>query len=283
MVTPSRIRALTEILRAGGIEDAELEAKWIAEDVPDDGKAREIAGKRAEHFPLQYLLGTWEFYGMQFAVGEGVLIPRADTETLVDAVLERYREYPGGRIADLCAGSGCIALALASRLPRTKIFGVELSAKAREYAVRNAKTNGLSVPFYGADVLDSATAKQFRNLDVIVSNPPYLTAKDMAALQTEVTYEPEMALDGGEDGLRFYREMTARWKSSLRSGGMLAYEVGIHQAEPVAGILSAHGFTKIEQIPDLSGIARVVLGYLDADARKDYGTWQKQNSRKNPV
>lgn len=260
---PQLLKELTEILRSGGIEDAALEAKWIAEDVPDAEKAREIARKRAEHMPLQYLLGAWEFYGMRFTVGEGVLIPRADTETLVDAVLQRYQEHPGGKIADLCAGSGCIALALASRLPRTKIFGVELSAKAREYAVRNAAENGIAVPFYGANVLDAATAKQFRDLDVIVSNPPYLTAKDMTELQTEVCCEPKMALDGGEDGLRFYREITELWKASLKVGGLLAYEVGIYQAEAVERILAEHGFTKIERIPDLCGIERVVLGYLD--------------------
>ena len=128
------LRELTEILRAGGIEDAGLEAQWICGDMPDAERARETAKRRAAHEPLQYLLGTWEFYGLPMQVGPGVLIPRADTETLVDAVLERQQHLPQTpAAADLCTGSGCIALALKSRLPQLTVTGIDKSETALGY------------------------------------------------------------------------------------------------------------------------------------------------------
>ncbi len=261
MVTSVQLQQeLEKILRAGGIENAAMEAKWITEDIPDAAQARSIAQKRAEHYPLQYLLGAWEFYGMRFLVGEGVLIPRADTETLVDTVLQCYQEHAGGRLADLCTGSGCIALALKQQLAETEICGIDLSPKALEYARKNAALHHLPVEFYGANVLDPATAAQFSRLGCIVSNPPYLTADDMQDLQTEVTHEPTMALAGGEDGLRFYREITALWKTTLRQGGLLAFEVGMGQAEAVREILAANHFTNLTVVPDLCGVDRVVYG-----------------------
>lgn len=262
MVTadPALRSQLAEILAAGGIPDAELEAKWILEDVPDAQTAVQIAKRRAAHEPLQYLLGTWEFYGLRLYVGKGVLIPRADTETLVDAVLERYRGRKNLRIADLCSGSGCIALALRQHLPNAEITGIENSGTAREYALRNAAYTGLPVPFVQGDVLCPETAAQYRDLDVIVSNPPYLTADDMAHLQAEVRHEPALALAGGKDGLRFYEGITPLWRDALKKGGMLVYEVGIGQADAVSAILSENGFTYTEKIRDLNGVERVVMG-----------------------
>lgn len=252
---------LTEILRGGGIEDAALEAQWILEDVQNAEKATEIAQKRANREPLQYLLGAWEFYGMRFLVGEGVLIPRADTETLVDAVLSRLPQGQHICAADLCTGSGCIALALKAHNPALDICGLDFSERALAYAKKNAHLHDLNVPMLFADVCDPAVAAAHQQLDLIVSNPPYLTGDDMASLQTEVTFEPRMALAGGTDGLDFYRSITKNWSHSLRIGGMLAFEVGIHQAAAVAEILTDANFTDIEIIPDLCGVARVVLGY----------------------
>ena len=256
-------KELTDILEAGGIEDAALEAQWIAEDIPDAEKAREIARRRAQHEPLQYLLGTWEFYGLTLRVGKGVLIPRADTETLVDAVLSRLPQTPKPEIADLCTGSGCIALALKSQRRDAEIIGIEKSHDAMQYAVINEMQLSLGVQFFHGDVTDPAVYGLFRGLDAVVSNPPYLTAEDMRHLQPEVTYEPETALAGGEDGLCFYRIITEKWKGALKPGGLLAYEAGIGQADAVAEILRANGFTGIEQIADLNGIARVILGFKD--------------------
>lgn len=262
MVT-DRIRQMREmigILRAGGIEDAELEAKWILEDADSAEQARELAQRRAAHEPLQYLLGTWEFYGLTLRVGPGVLIPRADTETLVDAVLERLNRVPAPAIADLCTGSGCIALALKSQRPDASVCGVECSAEALRFAAENRELLNADVRFVQGDVLDVQSARAWNNLDCIVCNPPYLTAEDMQHLQEEVRYEPEAALDGGADGLHFYREITRSWKDALKPGGILAYEVGIRQAADVAAILKENGFTEIGAVRDLNGIERAVLG-----------------------
>ena len=259
-VHPDLLRHLADILRAGGIEDAALEAKWIAEDAETPEQAEHIAKRRAKHEPLQYLLGTWEFYGLTLSVGKGVLIPRADTETLVDAVLERMKGVKNPKIADLCTGSGCIALALAAQRQDADITGIELSPDALHYAETNCKRLKLPVQFVRSDVLDAETARQRRQLDGIVCNPPYLTAEDMAHLQEEVRYEPASALAGGEDGLHFYREITRLWRDSLKEGGLLAYETGCTQTADVTAILEENGFSHIETVRDLAGLDRVVLG-----------------------
>lgn len=264
MVTdPTLLHELTQILQRGGIENAAMEAKWILEDMPDAGTARNVANRRAAHYPLQYLLGGWEFYGLYFHVGEGVLIPRADTETLVDAVLQYGHLPQQATIVDLCTGSGCIALALQSQRKNDTVYGIEKSETALAYARKNAAYHNMAVDFRLADVLHPQTAADFTNVDAIVSNPPYLTAEDMQQLQEEVSYEPQMALAGGTDGLLFYRQITALWKTTLKAGGMLAFEVGIHQAEAVSEILRIHGFVSISTVPDLCGIQRVVYGYRD--------------------
>ena len=258
---PALLRELIALLQGGGIEDAELEAKWILEDASDAAQARDIAQRRAMHEPLQYLLGKWEFYGLTMFVGEGVLIPRADTETLVDAVLSRMKDCAGQQIADLCTGSGCIALALAAHMPQTRFTGLDISEQALAYALKNKAYHSMrNAAFLRADVLAEETAAQYRDLAAIVCNPPYLTAEDMRQLQEEVRYEPETALYGEEDGLHFYRNISQCWKGSLRSGGLLAFEIGCTQGSAVAEILAENGFSGIEVLRDLNGMERVVLG-----------------------
>lgn len=260
-MNPVLLRELIALLRDGEIEDAELEAKWILEDAETDADAREIARRRANREPLQYLLGKWEFYGLTMFVGEGVLIPRADTETLVEAVLSRVKDCFGQMIADLCTGSGCIALALAAHMENTRFAGIDVSAAAAEFAKKNLAFHQFpNVKFDCANVLDASTAAQYHDLAAIVCNPPYLTAEDMQNLQAEVRYEPETALYGESDGLHFYREITRLWRDSLCTGGLLAYEVGIRQADDVAAILSQNGFAAIEKLRDYNGVERVVLG-----------------------
>lgn len=228
--------------------------------VPDD-KAQEIislAQRRSEGYPLQYLLGQWEFWGCNFKVGEGVLIPRPDTETLVEQVLDicRREGLTKPKIADLCSGSGCIAAALKKELPQADVYAVELSDRALPYLRQNIELNGLDIHVIEGDVLDSSMAQQLTELDILVSNPPYLTAQDMSELMTEVRYEPESALFGGEDGLDFYRAMTKLWKSSVKPGGYIAYEFGMGQHDAVKAILEANGFTDVELRRDGGGIIR---------------------------
>ncbi|MBP5378188.1 MAG: peptide chain release factor N(5)-glutamine methyltransferase [Ruminococcus sp.] len=230
--------------------------------MPDD-KAQEIfslAQRRSEGYPLQYLLGQWEFWGCNFKIGEGVLIPRPDTETLVEQVLDicRREKMTTPKIADLCSGSGCIAVALKKELPHADIFAVELSDKALPYLRQNTELNGCDIHIIQGDVLDSSIAQQLTELDILVSNPPYLTALDMSELQTEVRHEPAAALFGGEDGLDFYRAMTKLWKSSIKSGGFIAYEFGMGQHEDVKAILEENGFTDVELRRDGGGIIRTV-------------------------
>lgn len=228
--------------------------------VPED-KAAEIlslAQRRSEGEPLQYLLGQWEFWGCNFKVGEGVLIPRPDTETLVEQVLDicRRNSLSAPKIADLCSGSGCIAAALKKELPDAEVYAVELSEKALPYLRQNIKLNGLDIHIIEGDVLKGETAREITGLDILVSNPPYLTSQDMRELMTEVRYEPESALFGGEDGLDFYRAITKLWKSSVKNGGYIAYEFGMGQHDAVKDILEENGFTDVELRRDGGGIIR---------------------------
>ena len=214
---------------------------------------RRISGE-----PLQYILGEWEFYGLPFKVGEGVLIPRQDTETLVELVLE---QKPQGKLcADLCAGSGCIGITLAKE-GGCKVHSYELSDKAFGYLGDNISLNAAEdiVTAIKADVLSEQTLSDAPMYDIIVSNPPYLTAQDMRELDREVTHEPEMALFGGEDGLDFYRRMMAMWVKKLKQGGFFAVEIGMGQEEDVMRIFRDNGLTA-DCIKDQCGIYRVVFG-----------------------
>ena len=229
--------------------------------VPDD-KAAEIlslAKRRSEGYPLQYLLGQWEFWGCNFRIGEGVLIPRPDTETLVEQVLDICcrEKLTAPKIADLCSGSGCIAVALKKELPQADVWAVELSEAALGYLKENTVLNGCEdIHIIHGDVLKKETARSVMGLDILVSNPPYLTAADMSELQTEVRYEPASALFGGDDGLGFYRAITGLWKTSVKEGGFIAYEFGMGQHDDVRKILEGSGFTDVELRRDGGGIIR---------------------------
>lgn len=200
-----------------------------------------LAYRRICGYPLQYLLGKWEFFGLPFYVGEGVLIPRQDTETLVETVLKiKLPENP--KILDLCSGSGCIGVSLALNIKNADVTAVEISDKAAEYIKKNAELNNTDLNIVKDDVLSEKTAEIFSGIDAIVCNPPYLTADDMKSLQKEVTFEPETALFGGKDGLDFYRNITKLWKDCLKSGGILAYEIGMGQEDAVMKILEENNF-----------------------------------------
>lgn len=218
-------------------------------------KANEMVTKRLKGVPLQYLKGECEFFGLDFTVGEGVLIPRADTEVSVETVLRVCPE--NAKIADLCSGSGCIAISVKKNHPDVSVYAYELSDKALKYLKINAENNDVDINIKKADVTKVPDEAGF---DIVVANPPYLTKKDMNELQLEVTFEPETALFGGEDGLDFYRKITASWQDALLDGGYLIYEIGINQQNDVKKIMEQNGFCEIEEIKDLSGIVRTLKG-----------------------
>jgi len=227
-----------------------------------ENKIRKLTEKRCSGYPLQYLLGQWEFFGFPVNVGEGVLIPRPDTETLVEQIIDicKKNHLESPEIADLCSGSGCIAIALKKHIPGAKVYAVELSDEALVYLRQNVSVNNTDIEIIQGDVLDENFSRRFSGLDIIVSNPPYLTGEEMQSLQTEVSYEPEKALYGGTDGLDFYRRMTALWKNSLKTGGWLAYEFGMGQHDAVKEILENNSFTDIELRIDGGGIIRTAAG-----------------------
>lgn len=225
-------------------------------------KIRELTEKRCSGYPLQYLLGQWEFFGFPVKVGEGVLIPRPDTETLVEQIIDicTKNRLRSPVIADLCSGSGCIAIALKNHIPDARVIAAELSDDALVYLRQNVQLNNADIHIIKGDVLDEDFSRSLGELDIIVSNPPYLTGEEMNTLQTEVSYEPKKALYGGKDGLDFYRKMTALWKNTLKSGGWLAYEYGMGQHDDVRKILENNSFTDIELRTDGGGIIRTAAG-----------------------
>lgn len=215
--------------------------------------------RRRQGYPLQYIVGEWEFFGRTYSVGEGVLIPRADTETLVETALSFARGRSGLQIADLCAGTGCIGISLALELGDAQVTCVEKSQEAMAYLNKNAaRYPNASVRIVSDDVL--SPQEEYPCFDLIVSNPPYIDAADMQSLQREVTFEPKLALSGGEDGLDFYRILPTLWKKRLKPGGMLAFEIGLGQETAVAEILKNNCFKNVCTSRDMCGIIRVVRG-----------------------
>ena len=221
---------------------------------------KSLARRRLNREPLQYLLGEWDFYGRTFQVGEGVLIPRPDTEALAGLGLAFLKEKDKPRVLDLCAGTGCIAITIALEHPGAEVWALEKSPLAWGYFTANNRAFGSPVRGVLGDALNLESLPLPGDFDLILSNPPYLTRGEMAALQPEVAREPAMALDGGEDGLFFYRALTPLYVPRLKPGGMLAYEIGMGQEEAVSEILRSAGLDFICQTPDLHGIIRVISG-----------------------
>lgn len=268
-------------LTKAGVEDAKLNvAELLAKamnancrsvdfSVSLDDKAEqtvcqcfdEMVKRRIGGEPLQYLVGEWEFYGLTLKVGEGTLIPRQDTELLVNIVLDKYKNLDSLTVADLCSGTGCIGIALEKNIRCDRVFCVEKSEKAAAYLKDNLQLNGSKAELIIGDVLDDSTLDKIPAADIIVCNPPYLTKTDMENLQKEVTFEPAEALFGGEDGLDFYRGITRMWKSKLKNGGMLIYEIGMGQEDEVMRILIQHGFENVRCRKDFCGICRCVYGF----------------------
>lgn len=235
------------------------------------GKIKEYFDKidiRKNHTPLQHITNCQEFMGLSFYVDENVLIPRQDTEILVEKAIKICNGIVIGntdgnkvRVLDMCTGSGCIAVSLAKLCKNTMVTAVDLSDKALEVAVINAKNNEADINFKESDLFTSLSETLF---DIIVSNPPYIKTGDIENLMEEVKFnEPFMALDGSEDGLKFYRRITEESVKYLSAGGYLVYEIGYDQAVEVRAIMESNGFDDIEIIKDLAGLDRVVCGRLD--------------------
>ena len=269
----------TGYLAEKGVENARREAEWLLcaatgldrvglyinfdKPLNDEELAacRAMVTRRGRREPLQHILGNQEFDGLSFKVTPSVLIPRHDTETLIE---EAVRVAPhAGTVLDIGTGSGCIAIALSRRMPTAAIAAVELSPDALVVAGHNAELNWACVEFLQGSFF---TPLEKRRFDLIVSNPPYITTSDLAELQPEVRdFEPRLALDGGADGLAAYRVIVREAPKHLNPGGWLLLEVGAGQAQDVAAMLAQSGFTAIISSTDAAGIERVVGGCHGTD------------------
>lgn len=235
---------------------------WIhAEEEVDPEKAalyERMLRRRRQGEPVAYIIGSWEFMGLPFQVSPAVLIPRPDTETLVEAVLEWLPERKKASILDLCTGSGCIAVSLAHFRPCTQVLASDLSPEALAVAAANAKQNGVCVSFCQGDLWQPLPAG--RQYDIITCNPPYIDRRQLQQLDRDViAYEPHMALDGGEDGLTFYRRLAEQVRDYLKDGGRIFWEIGYDQAEAVSRLLEDRGMRVCAVRRDLAGRSRVVI------------------------
>ena len=271
-------------LRAAGIPAAQLEAREIvcyaadknreqffrdmslyASD-PVEERVRALAKRRLEGEPVAYIIGEWEFYGLPLDISRDVLIPRLDTEVLAEqAILAARAAGEGCRVLDLCAGSGCVGLAVAANVPECRVVLADLS----EGALRVCKQNIRRCDLNARVTCLSADAKlpplpALWDFDVIVCNPPYIPSVEIAGLDASVRdYEPHQALDGGDDGLDFYRAVASKWKGALRLGGTLLFEVGMGQAPDVERILGKNGYENVRSFQDTQEIWRVVAGTIN--------------------
>ncbi len=242
------------------LRDMSLYASNKIEDTVTEYIARRLRGE-----PVAYITGSWEFYGLPIVTTPDVLIPRMDTEKLVDTAKELLTgRKMNARILDLCCGSGCITCAIGHEMPATRLVAIDISANALEVCRRNIAAQKLisRMICMQADALSSPPLG-IGEFDMIVSNPPYIASEEIKTLDVSVKdFEPVWALDGGEDGLKFYKAIIKYWKSLLRQGGYLLFEVGEGQAQAVRDMLSAAGFGYTDTRKDTLGIDRVVFGRM---------------------
>ncbi|MBO4825540.1 MAG: peptide chain release factor N(5)-glutamine methyltransferase [Lachnospiraceae bacterium] len=221
-----------------------------------EARFNELLGKRSNHIPLQHLTGRQEFMGLEFLVNENVLVPRADTETLVEEVLKDLHD--GMRVLDMCTGSGCIILSLLKFSNDCEGVGVDISEKALEVAKSNSEALNINATFIQGDLFENVEGK----FDILVSNPPYIRTCEIEELMPEVRdHDPFIALNGHETGVFFYEKIVAQAPKFLNRGGLLAFEIGCDQGKEVSDIMSRGGFKNVEVINDLCGNPRVVKGF----------------------
>jgi release factor glutamine methyltransferase len=287
-----KLRELTQLFDKEGIENPAKEAEIFlietlhintarlhtAAPVIDGKVSMQIdafAARRVQGEPLQYIIGHVDFWGMRIHVGKGVLIPRPETELMVEVTIRimmgaggkrrLISSEPGSRpglrinILDLCSGSGCIVLAIAKEFPQADVYGIEKSAAALAYARRNAECNGIgNVTFIEGDIFEPLNSDA--RFDCIISNPPYIRRNDISGLQKEIRYEPIEALDGGEDGLDFYRRILDEAPRYLKKNGVVILEIGFDQADDIQKLATGHGFMDIRFVKDYAGIERIFVG-----------------------
>ena len=260
-------------LKAADISDYKTDARLLLEyvcdttygdlftkgdsEINEDRMERfnELLVKRSNHIPLQHLTGRQEFMGLEFLVNENVLVPRADTETLVEAVLKDLHD--GMSVLDMCTGSGCILLSLLNFSNDCEGTGVEISEKALEVAERNSEALNIDATFIQSDLFENVKGK----FDIIVSNPPYIRTCEIEELMPEVRdHDPFIALNGHETGVFFYEKIIAAAPAFLNRGGLLAFEIGCDQGKEVSDLMTRGGFKNVEVINDLCGSPRVVKG-----------------------
>lgn len=226
-------------------------------------RAADMLKRRLSGEPLAYVCGSWEFYGLPMKVTPDVLIPRVDTERLAESAIASIRSRGmKARVLDLCCGSGCIACAIAREMPAARLVAADISAEALEVCRYNIKQNGLAARIITlqADAADWPPVS-VGGFDIIVSNPPYIASGELTELDGSVRdYEPHSALDGGEDGLDFYRAIIKYWTVTLRPNGQLMFEVGEGQADAVKQLLQDAGYVSVDSRYDTAGIERVVVG-----------------------
>lgn len=268
-------------LEQAGVEDAAFDAaclmelvagrnwRWEDRELTEAQQAQleQLTGKRAERYPLQYLIGRWPFLDFELEVGPGVLIPRADTELLCETGAELLAGKENPRVLDLCAGSGCVGLGLKRLVPTAQVTSLEKSPEAFGYLARNAvgalqgfNPDRPAVQPVQGDVFTYQKELAPQSLELILSNPPYVTAEEMKTLEPELYFEPEMALEAEHAGLAFYEHIAPVYFPVLRPGGWLAVEIGCSQGTAVSRIFLAAGYCDVEVRKDLAGKDRVVLG-----------------------
>ena len=274
MTVREALRIAADRLAQAGVPDARLDAEYLLAEllhtdrlhlIADGGASLSDAqlnayeqwlARRERREPLQYILGTQPFMGCMLAVSPAALIPRADTECLCEAALAVLK--PGMRVLDLCTGTGALAIALKKHCPGVEVCASDLSVDALALARENAIRNGADVRFFSGDLFTPLRGERF---DLIVSNPPYIPRGELPGLQAEVRFEPDIALDGGEDGLDFYRRIAAEAPEHLNRNGWLMLEIGSTQAQDVSRLLQEHRFSEMKILPDLAGLDRVVCAY----------------------
>ena len=255
-------------------ESAEFESQCLIEDILgyskeqiylnniilDESEVEKIKNaiiRRKNNEPLQYILGKWDFYDLTFSVGKGVLIPRPETEALVDFALEKLKNIEKPIVYDLCSGSGCIGLTIAKHRKDATVYLLEKETNALQYLLKNKSDNQIENVVVIHDDLFTVDLSKFLDADLILSNPPYINSDEIAQLQKEVLFEPVSALDGGNDGLAFYRCLAERWCDKIKKGGYMALECGEEQSKSIIELFNGK-YIENNVIFDFNNIDRIV-------------------------